>query len=56
MKELTPDEILAAIQRAMEETWRRIDQAKAEKSESRETGRRDGSALGAGSTPVAREP
>ena len=56
MKELTPDEILAAIQRAMEETWRRIDQAKAQKSGSRETDLSNGSTPGAEPTLMARKP
>ena len=31
MTDLTPDEILEAIKRGMEETWRKIDQQNAEK-------------------------
>lgn len=56
MSELTPREIIEAIQRAMEETWRRIDQAKAQKSESREADRHGGSTPGAEPLPVARAP
>ena len=57
MKELTPDEILAAIRRAMEETWRRVDQAKREeKSANRESDRLHDSAPETSQAPVARGP
>ena len=57
ISDMTSSEILAAIHRAMEETWRRIDEAKQEqKPESREAERPNGLTPSAELPLVPREP